>query len=67
MNTLQLPNKWVNHLLKLPETGVGYQLVKIFLKNGKVLHNNKVINGSVLILPPEEKIHKDEIVKIEAE
>lgn len=67
MNSLQLPNKWVNYLVNLPETGMGYQLVNIFLKNGKVLYKRKVINSSILILPPNEKLKKEEIVKIEAE
>lgn len=67
MNTVPLSPKWIEYLLQLPETGMGYQLVKIFLKNGKVLHKRKVINGSLLVLPPNEIISKDEIVKIEVE
>jgi hypothetical protein len=67
MNSLQLPHKWTDYLMKLPETGMGYQLVKIVLKNGKVLHHKKVLNGSVLLLTTNEKISKEEILKIEAE
>ncbi len=67
MNTLQLPDKWINYLLNLPETGMGYQVVNVVLKNGKVLHKKKVINSSILILPQNEKIKKEEIVKIETD
>ncbi|HWC52820.1 MAG TPA: hypothetical protein VG676_04470 [Chitinophagaceae bacterium] len=67
MNTIQLPNKWSNILTDLPETGMGYQLVKVFLKNGKVLRKHKVINSSILVLDPQEKISEKEIEKIELE
>lgn len=67
MKTFQLPNKWTNILMKLPETGMGYQLVKIHLNNGKVLRAHKVFNASFLVLEPEEKISESEIEKIELE
>jgi hypothetical protein len=54
-------------LTDLPETGMGYQLVKVFLKNGKVLRKHKVINSSILVLDPQEKISEKEIEKIELE
>jgi hypothetical protein len=34
-NTLDLSEKWVQHLLSKPETGMGYQICTIYLKNGK--------------------------------
>jgi len=67
MNILQLPNKWSSMLIKMPETGMGYQLVKVFLNNGKILRAHKVLNASFLVLEPEEKIAESEIEKIELE
>ncbi|MEJ7681767.1 MAG: hypothetical protein WKG06_28760 [Segetibacter sp.] len=65
MKTIQLPVKFTRQLIKLPETGMGYQLVKITLKNGHVLDNHKVLNSSVLILQKDEKFENEEIVSIE--
>lgn len=67
MNTLQLPNKWTDFLTSLPESGMGYQLVTVFLKNGKILKKHKVINASVLLLDPKEHVSEKEIIKIELE
>ncbi len=33
--TLQLSDKWLEHLSSQPETGMGYQICTITLKNGK--------------------------------
>ncbi len=65
MKTLQLPIRFTRQLIKLPETGMGYQLVKIFLKNGLILNNHKVLNSSLLILENDEKFENEEIVSIE--
>lgn len=62
-----LPEKFVNFLVNLPENGMGYQLVKIFLKDGKVLRKHKVINSSVLILDGAESITLSQISKLELE
>lgn len=67
MKTLQLPIKFSKQLIKLPETGMGYQLVKVILKNGLILNNHKVLNSSVLILEKDEKFENEEIVSIELE
>ena len=65
MTTLQLPIKFTDELIKLPETGMGYQMVKVILKNGIVLNNHKVLNGSILVLEQEdENIVDEEIVSI---
>jgi hypothetical protein len=32
----KIPEKFVDQLVKLPESGMGYQLVKVFLSNGKI-------------------------------
>lgn len=64
MKTIQLPVKFTKQLTKLPETGMGYQLVKVILKNGLILDNHKVLNSSVLILEKDEKFENEEIVSI---
>ncbi|HEX4877881.1 MAG TPA: hypothetical protein VFV31_14485 [Chitinophagaceae bacterium] len=65
--TIILPEKFINLLVNLPENGMGYQLVKIFLKDGKVLRKHKVINSSVLILEEKETINPSQISKLELE
>lgn len=65
MKTIQLPVKFTKQLAKLPETGMGYQLVKVVLKNGSVLDNHKVLNSSLLILEKDEKFENEEIASIE--
>ncbi|HZW69821.1 MAG TPA: hypothetical protein VFF57_03055 [Hanamia sp.] len=61
------PEKFVHQLVKLPESGMGYQLVKIFLSDGKILRKRKVLNSSILILEPDENINSSEIENIELE
>ncbi|MDQ3683667.1 MAG: hypothetical protein M3352_11460 [Bacteroidota bacterium] len=62
---IELPEKFVCQLVNLPESGMGYQMVKVFLKDGKVLKKHKVFNASVLELLPNEKFSHSDIVKIE--
>lgn len=64
---IELPEKFVNFLITLPENGMGYQLVKVFLKKGNVLHNLKVINSSMLIVEQNIELNKGDIEKIELE
>jgi len=47
---VKLPDNWSNHLLKMPETGMGYQIVDIELQNGEILTGKKVVNNELLIL-----------------
>ncbi len=61
----KIPEKFVHQLVKLPESGMGYQLVKIFLSDGKILRKRKVLNSSILVLEPDENIASFEIEKIE--
>ena len=61
----KIPEKFVHQLVKLPESGMGYQLVKVFLTDGKVLRKRKVLNSSILILDPGEDSASIKIEKIE--
>jgi hypothetical protein len=63
----KIPEKFVHQLVKLPESGMGYQLVNIFLSDGKSLRNRKVLNSSILVLEPDENITSSEIENIELE
>ena len=63
----KIPEKFVHQLVKLPESGMGYQLVKVFLSNGKILRKRKVLNSSILVLEHDENITSSEIEKIEIE
>jgi hypothetical protein len=46
---------------------MGYQLVKVILKSGKVLHRHKVLNSELLMLDENENITVKDIEKIELE
>jgi hypothetical protein len=63
--TLKLPENLVNTLINLPESGMGYQIVKVFLKSGKVLNHKKVLNSELLMLEENEDLSVNEIGKIE--
>lgn len=65
--TLKLSDRLINVLINLPESGMGYQLVKVVLKSGKVLHQHKVINSELLMLEENEHITEKDIAKIELE
>ena len=65
--TLKLSDSFINVLVNLPENGMGYQIVKVILKSGKVLHQHKVINSSLLMLEKNENITEKDIEKIELE
>jgi hypothetical protein len=65
--TLKLPDSFINILINLPENGMGYQIVKVILKSGKVLHKHKVLNSELLMLEENENITVIDIEKIELE
>ena len=66
-HTLKLPDIFVNILINLPEDGMGYQVVKVILKSGRVLHQQKVLNSSILMLEESESITEKDIEKIALE
>jgi uncharacterized protein YfbU (UPF0304 family) len=65
--TLKLSDNFVNILVNLPENGMGYQIVKVILKSGIVLHQHKVLNSELLMLEENDKITIKDIDKIELE
>ncbi len=64
---IELPKKLSYYLINLPENGMGYQIVKVILKSGKVLRKLKVLNSSVLVLDKTTNINSSDIEKIELE
>ena len=65
--SLKLPNRFIEMLVNLPESGMGYQIVKVFLKSGEVLHQQKVLNSEILMLETKENISIKDIENIELE
>lgn len=64
MKTIKLPEEL--SLVNRPESGMGYHIANIFLKNGEVLINHKVINSELLLLNSDEMhVTADDIEKIE--
>lgn len=45
MSTVHLPEYWIDHLVHLPESGMGYQKVNIFLRGGTVVKDVIVLNA----------------------
>ena len=66
-NTIKLPESFINKLINLPESGMGYQIVKVIMRSGKILHGQKVLNSEFLMLEENDTIHIKDIEKIELE
>ncbi|MDZ4712637.1 MAG: hypothetical protein SGI89_09975 [bacterium] len=64
---LKLSDSFINILVNLPESGMGYQIVKVILKSGQILHQHKVLNSEILMLEENENITVKDIDKIELE
>jgi hypothetical protein len=64
---LKLTDSFINMLVNLPESGMGYQVVKVFLKSGTILRQQKVLNSEILLLEENENITVKDIDKIELE
>jgi hypothetical protein len=50
---IKLDKRWVEHLLALPESGMGYQRVDVTLADGQELKNAIVRNAELLEVPDE--------------
>lgn len=61
----KLPEKFILELTKLPETGMGYQLVNIKFMDGKTLENIIVFNSEIIKVDDEIKVDPNKISKIE--
>ena len=65
--TIKLPESFVNKLVTLPESGMGYQVVKIILRSGRVLRRQKVINSEYLMLDENQDLLVNDIKTIDLE
>ena len=63
--TVRLSPQWAELLLSLPETGMGYQVVDVTLRDGKTLPGLAVFNGQDMEPPPAESFDASDIVRIE--
>jgi len=52
---IKLEPRWVERLLELPESGMGYQRVDIRLVDGRELKNVLVFNAEEIEVPDEFK------------
>ena len=57
----RLEEKWVEKLARLPETGMGYQDVQVFLKSGRVV---RVIVGNCEYITQDVSFNDDDISDI---
>lgn len=48
---LHLPQKWVDYLTRLPESGMGYQRVDLVLDDGTELRDCLVLNAEEIEIP----------------
>jgi hypothetical protein len=67
MKKLKLLESQVQTLVKLPETGMGYQKVKLTFKNGDVLNNMTVLNSEYLVVEEDQIVDIKEIATLELE
>ena len=62
---LHLNERWVDHLCGLPETGMGYQIVDVVLRNGEQFRGIVVYNAEEMEWPARaRKIVPEDIVEI---
>lgn len=47
----QLPKEWIDRLLGMPESGMGYQRVDIFFTDGSTEHDCVVFNAEEAEMP----------------
>ncbi len=65
---LTLDSPWIEKLRSLPESGMGYQRVRIRLRDGRVLENAIVLNGRLLQLADDiGPVATPDIVDLELE
>lgn len=46
---MKLSNKWIEQLMKLPESGMGYQNATVTLNNGSKYEDVKILNCSSIV------------------
>jgi hypothetical protein len=51
--TVKLAKKWVDYLIRQPESGMGFQKVDVRLKGNRVLNDVPVFNAEEIDLPED--------------
>lgn len=62
---IKLKEEHIEYLLELPESGMGYQIVDLTLKDGHQLKKRVVLNSQFLLLENSENIDPNFIEKVE--
>lgn len=62
---IKLNKDWIEYFCSLPESGMGYQIVDITLKDGRVLKNIVVFNAEELELPLEKELDVEDIKEVQ--
>lgn len=63
---IKLTKEWIKHINSIPESGMGYQIVDISLRDGRLLKNILVINSKEIELQKEnDSFCHEDIVSIE--
>jgi len=62
---VHLADRWIRHLCRLPETGMGYHIVDMVLRNGQHVRNILVYNSEQMEWPSSKSpIQPDDILEI---
>ncbi|MET0659680.1 MAG: hypothetical protein ABW110_16150 [Steroidobacteraceae bacterium] len=56
MSMLQLSDKWAPRLLAQPETGMGYQIVRVRLHDGREFEQATVVEGVITDIQGKKEI-----------
>lgn len=65
---LTLDSRWIEKLRHMPESGMGYQRVRVSLRDGRVLGDAVVLNAQVLQLADNVgPVASQDIVDLELE
>lgn len=65
---ITLSKKWANHLVRLPESGMGYQRVDVMFSDGSIQRDCIALNAETIELPEsyadknisDIRLHKDD-------
>jgi len=66
MSMLQLSDKWAPRLLAQPETGMGYQIASVILRDGKRFDQVMIVGGFITQVGDNKEIpfKEEQIVDI---
>lgn len=62
---ITIPERFSQKLLQLPESGMGYQIVKVKLNSGRIFDHLKVFNATLLEWWENEPINTQDIIKLD--